>query len=418
MLDKVSRIFFKDVPDVVEKKASIHTGAPVGTWVNKLFGVMANDDFDQKEAYSSTLVWRAIKVLSEPLASLPIGVFEKQKNGDILKIDDHPVEHLLNVEPNKYYSSYTWRETAMNHLGLTGNSYNRIVFRNNGEIDKIVMIDPNAVDEIFVLKDQLRYKIKGLDRMLAGDEILHVVGSGYNGFEGKNPIRCHIDTLVTERETRKYSKKFYQNGAFLSGILRGPTAMTDKAYTRLTKSWNKAYSGTDNAGKTAIVEEGFEFQPIALDPVSAGWLATRKNLAADVARIYGVPLHMLMELDKSTFNNIEHQSLEFVKYSLSPWVKRFEDEYNRKLFKPKELGKRFVRYDMTELLRGDMKATADYLATLQLHGNLSINEVRRRFLFLPGIDGGDEHLVQGNNMVPVTQIGQQLQLPLNTETND
>lgn len=411
MLEKISRLFWYDVPDKPkeERSPSIHNGAPVSQWVNRLFGFGVNDDFHENEAYCSTLVWRAIKVLSEPMAGLTIGVFEK-KGSDVIRIQDHPLEYVLNVEPSKYYSSFVWRDTAMHHLGITGNSYNEVFFRGNGDVDQILMIDPHKIEDIFLMKNELRYKVTGRDRMISGGDILHFVGSGFNGFVGKNPIECHIDTLVTDRESRLYGKKFYQNGAFLSGVLSGPSGMSDKAYTRLKNSWHDNYSGSENAGGTPILEEGFKFEPIKLDPVSAAWLETRRNLAADVARIYGVPLHMLMDLERATFSNIEHQALEYVKYSLTPWVRRWEDEINRKLFKPKEKGRLFVRFDMSELLRGDLKSMAEYITTLQQNGNLSINEVRRNYLYMPGIDGGDDHLVQGNNMIPVKNLGQQLDL--------
>lgn len=411
----ISKLFWEEVDDKQEQKTSIHTpGAPISSWVHKLFGPVADEGFEEKEAYCSSLVWRAIKVLSEPMASMPVGVFEEKGNGDVVKVKSHPVEYLLNVEPSKYYSSYTWRDTQMHHLGITGNGYNRMIFRGNGELDEILMLDPHSIDDIFLMKNELRYKVNGIDKMLPSSQVLHFMGSSFNGFYGKNPIECHADTMILDRESRKYGKKFYQNGAFLSGILSSPNALSDKAYHRIKNSWHAAYGGSGNAGSTFIAEEGLDFKPIKLDPVSAAWLETRKDLAADVSRIYGVPLHMLSVMDRSTFNNIEHQSLEFVKYSLTPWVRRWEDEINRKVF-GKYRGKLFARFDMNELLRGDLKSTVEYLTKHQINGNLSINEVRRKYLNLPGIEGGDEHLVQGNNMIPVKNImdqGQQLQLEL------
>lgn len=413
VLDKISRLFwYYDEP---EKKATIHTpNAPISSWAHKLFGFAADETFEEYEALQSTLVWRAIRVLSEPMASMPIGIYESRPNGDVIQIKDHPLDYILNVEPCKYYSAYTHRETTMTHLLLKANAYSRILYKGSGEVDRIVLMDPDKVRDIFIMNNDLTYKIDGLDRMLSGGEVLHFVWNSFNGFTGKNPIEAHKDTLILDRESRNYAKNFYQNGAFLSGVLEGPTEMTDGAYRRLKQSWQETYGGAKNAGTAAILEEGFKFNPIRLDPVSAAWIETRKMLAGEIARIYGVPLHMIMDLEKATFSNIEHQSMEFIKYSLMPWVRKFEDELNRKLF-PKSSSKNknlFIRYDMRELERGDMQSMADYLTKNQINGNLSINEIRRDYLQKPGIEGGDEHLVQGNNMIPVKNLGQQLEIPL------
>lgn len=416
-LDQIKRLFWYDDGVKPEERATIHTpGAPVSSWAHKLFGFVANEDFSEDEAFASPLVWRAIKVLSEPMSSMPICVHEKQKNGDIVRIEDHPYEYLLNVEPSKYYSSYTWRDTSMHHLGLRGNSYSRLIYKGNGELAEVLLIDPDSVQDIFLQDNGLLYKINGLNKMLPGSEVLHFMWSSFNGFVGKNPIEAHKNTLILDRESREYAKSFYQKGAFLSGVLEGPTEMTQPAYDRLKNSWHDTYGGAKNAGTAAILEEGFKFNPIKLDPVSAAWSETQKHIATQVGRIWGVPLHMLMDLEKATFSNIEHQSLEFVKYSLMPWVRRKEDELNRKLF-PTKKGKMFLRYDMSELLRGDLKSTADYITKMQINGNLSVNEVRRDYLQRPGVEGGEKQLVQGNNMMPLDKVGQQLQLNLADEAN-
>lgn len=405
--------FWRTEGDVLEKKTSIHTpNSPVGSWVHKLFGFVPSEDYELAEAYCSTLVWRAIKVLSEPMASMPIGVFEKQKNGDIVKID-HPYEYTLNTEASRYYSANTWKDTQMHHIALGGNGYSRIILRGNGEAE-FLTIDPERVNDIILMEDQLRYKVDGINKMLSASEVLHFVGPSWNGFVGKNVLDCHKDTLILDREMRNYAKKFYQNGAFLGGVLTSPTSVSEPAYRRLKNTWNDL-GGTDGVNKTQILEEGMDYKPLKLDPVTAGWGETRKQLAVEIARIWGVPLHMLMELDRSTFNNIEHQDLELVKYTLTPWVTRWESELNRKLFPRKDKGKRFIRFDMTELLRADLSSMADYLTGMQTAGNLSVNEVRRKFLHLPGVKGGDKNLVQGNNMVPLEQVAkgaqQELEFP-------
>ena len=404
MLEQISKLFWYEDGQDEETKSSptIHTpGAPIKDWVHKLFGFVPSEDFELAEAYCSTLVWRAIKVLSEPMASMPIGVFEKQANGDVVKID-HPLDYTLNVEASRYYSAYTWKDTQMHHVGFGGNGYSRIVLRGNGEIE-FLTIDPEKVRDIFLLDNDLKYKVEGVDKMLSSKEVLHFVGPTWNGFVGKNVLECHKDTLILDRETRTYAKKFYQNGAFLSGVLQTPNGLSDKAYERMKGSFN-LLGGSANAGRTEILEEGLQFQPIKLDPVSAQWAQTRKQLGIEVARIWGIPLHMLQEHDRSTFNNIEHQDLELVKYTLTPWVVRWESEINRKLFPRADKGKRFVRFDMSELLRADLASTADYLTKMQTAGNLTINEVRRGHLHLTGVEGGDETLVQGNNSVPLKQV--------------
>ncbi len=402
MLAKLSRPLLR----MVETKASIHVpGSPISAWINHVFGGVGNDSFEQKEAFASSYVWRAVNVLSDAMSGMNIGVFEKKENGDVVRVKSHPADYLLNIEPSPLYSAFTYRSTGMVHIGITGNFFSRIMYRPNGDLDEFLLLPPEQLTAIFIKPNRtLQYDFHGIDKILRSDEVLHVPGLSFNGFMGKNPIEAHRDTLVLDRESRTYGKKFYQNGAFLSGVLEVPGPLSDPAYARLKNSWHKAYGGSGNAGSTAILEEGTKFNPIRLSPNDAAWIATRKNIAEEVARIYGIPLHMLMELTRSTNNNIEHQGLEFVLYSVMPWVRRWEDELNRKLFKKRGEQNLFVRYDIEELMRGDMKTTSDYISKLQVSGNLTINEVRKKFLNLPGVEGGDKILVQANNMAPLEDV--------------
>lgn len=400
MLARLSRTLV----NAIERSVTIHSPqAKVSDWVAEVFGGTSDSDFFQEDAFASTLVTRAIKVLSEPMASMSVGVFERKSNGDIIKVTDHPYNYLLNVEPSSFYSSYVMRDAQVHHVCVTGNSFNQKITNRAGQVQEIVMIDPSALKGVRV--DNRRgvwYDFEELGE-IKGEDLIHFPGPSYNGFLGRNFIEDFRDTLILDKASRNYAKNFYENGAFVSGILSVQGELTPDGYARVSNSWQKAYGGSGNAGKTMVLEQGGKFEPVRLSPEDAGWLGTRKNLAEDVARIFGVPMHMLMQLDRSTFNNIEHQSLEFVKYTLTPWVRRFEDELNRKLFKRES--KLFVRYDMNELLRGDLKSTVEFVTRLQTFGDLNINEVRRNWLQMPGIgDDGDKYLVQGNNMVPIDQL--------------
>lgn len=277
---------------------------------------------------------------------------------------DHPLYLLLHEEPNPEMSSFVFRETLMTHLLLWGNAYAQIIRNGKGEVVALYPLMPNRMTVDRDSNGQLYYSYQ----MSTGDaptmpsgtvilkpsEVLHVPGLGFDGLVGYSPIAMAKNAIGLAIATEEYGSKFFANGATPSGILEYPGTVKDPDKVR--DSWNRGFSGSSNVQKVAVLEEGMKYTPISISPEQAQFLETRKFQINEIARIFRVPPHMVGDLEKSSFSNIEQQSLEFVKYTLDPWVVRWEQSLQRTLLTPDEKTQYFVKFNLEGLLRGDYQS--------------------------------------------------------------
>jgi len=225
--------------------------------------------------------------------------------------------------------------------------------------------------------------------------VLHIPGLGFDGLIGYSPIAMAKNAIGLAIATEEYGAKFFANGAAPSGVLEHPGTIKDPI--RVKESWNSAYQGSANAHKIAVLEEGMKYTPIGIAPEQAQFLETRKFQIDEIARIFRVPPHMLADLEKSSFSNIEQQSLEFVKYTLDPWVVRWEQSMCRVLFSESEKSSYFIKFNVDGLLRGDYASRMSGYATARQNGWMSTNDIRE----LENLDrispdlGGDLYLING-----------------------
>ena len=204
--------------------------------------------------------------------------------------------------------------------------------------------------------------------------------------------------------TEEYGAKFFANGAAPSGVLEHPGTIKDP--TRLRENWNSTFGGSANSGKIAVLEEGMKYTPISIAPEQAQFLETRKFQINEIARIFRVPPHMVGDLEKSSFSNIEQQSLEFVKYTLDPWIIRWEQSLNRSLLNKDEKKIYFFKFNVEGLLRGDYQSRMQGYATARQNGWMSANDIREleNLDKIPAEEGGDLYLINGN-MLPLNNAG-------------
>ena len=247
--------------------------------------------------------------------------------------------------------------------------------------------------------------MKGAVYQLDPSEVLHVPGLGFDGLVGYSPIAMAKNAIGLAIAAEEYGSKFYANGAAPSGVLEHPNVLKDPAKVR--DSWNAAFGGSSNAHRVAVLEEGMKYTPISISPNEAQFLETRKFQINEIARIFRVPPHMVGDLEKSSFSNIEQQSLEFVKYTLNPWVCRWEQALQRALLDDDEKGKYFFRFNVEGLLRGDYQSRMNGYATARQNGWMSANDIREleNLDRIPAELGGDLYLVNGN-MLPLSQVEQ------------
>ena len=361
---------------------------------------------NERTAMQMTAVYSCVRILSEAVAGLPLHLYRYTDEGGKEKAVDHPLYFLLHDEPNPEMTSFVFRETLMTHLLLWGNAYAQIIRNGRGEV---IALYPLMPDRMTVDRDengQLYYEyrvsqdephtLKEGTVQLSPRDVLHIPGLGFDGLVGYSPIAMAKNAIGMAIACEEYGAKFFANGAQPSGVLEHPGTLKDPA--RIRESWNATFGGSQNANKVAVLEEGMKYSPISIAPEQAQFLETRKFQIDEIARIFRIPPHMVGDLDKSSFSNIEQQSLEFVTYTLDPWICRWEQSIARGLFNAQEKKDLFVRFSVDGLLRGDYESRMRGFAVARQNGWMSANDIREleNLDRIPESEGGDLYLINGN----------------------
>ena len=316
---------------------------------------------NERSAMQMTAVYSCVRILAEAVAGLPLHLYRYKEDGSKEKALSHPLYLLLHDEPNPEMSSFVFRETLMTHLLLWGNAYAQIIRNGRGEVIALYPLMPDRMAVDRDVNGQLYYEyttstdgaptVKGSIVRLKPSDVLHIPGLGFDGLVGYSPIAMAKNAIGLAIATEEYGSKFFANGAQPSGVLEHPETIKDPQ--RVRDSWMSQFGGSANSNKIAVLEEGLKYTPISISPEQAQFLETRKFQINEIARIFRVPPHMVGDLEKSSFSNIEQQSLEFVKYTLEPWLVRWEQSIQRTLFSSDEKKTYFVRFNVEGLLRGD-----------------------------------------------------------------
>ena len=372
-----------------------------------LFGrTTSGKPVNERTAMQTTAVYACVRILAEAVASLPLHVYEYQDDGGKKLVHDHPLYYLLHDEPNPEMTSFVFRETLMSHLLIWGNAYAQIIRDGAGRVLGLYPLLPDKMevqrddrgniyyvysrnsDENPMFKEYGNIKLKA-------EDVLHIPGLGFDGLIGYSPIAMAKNAVGMTLACEEYGASFFANGANPGGVLEHPGVLKDPSKVR--ESWNSVYRGVNNAHKIAVLEEGMKYQQIGIPPEEAQFLETRKFQINEIARLYRIPPHMVGDLDKSSFSNIEQQSLEFVKYTLDPWVIRWEQSLQRSLHLPGEKGKYFIKLNVDGLLRGDYQSRMNGYAVGRQNGWFSANDIREMENMnpIPDEEGGNLYLVNG-----------------------
>ena len=366
----------------------------------------AGKSVNEHTAMQMTAVYSCVRILAETVAGLPLHVYHHTDNDGKEKFWQHPLYRLLHDEPNSEMTSFAFRETLMSHLLLWGNAYAQIIRNARGEVIALYPLMPNKITvdrddggRLFYLyrRNLEDFSSQGnqSEVYLQPSDVLHIPGLGFDGLVGYSPIAMAKNAVGLAIATEEYGAKFFANGAAPGGVLEHPGVIKDPQ--KVKDSWNTAYQGSGNAHKVAVLEEGMKYQPIGISPEQAQFLETRKFQINEIARIFRVPPHMLADLEKSSFSNIEQQSLEFVKYTLDPWVVRWEQAMCRSLLSESEKSKIFIKFNVDGLLRGDYVSRMSGYATARQNGWMSANDIREleNLDRIPAELGGDLYLING-----------------------
>ena len=377
-------------------------------------GTTSGKAVTERSAMQMTAVYSCVRILAEAVAGLRLNLYRYTEDGGKEKAIDHPLYLLLHDEPNPEMSSFVFRETLMTHLLLWGNAYAQIIRNGKGEVVALYPLMPNKMTVDRDERGQLYYsyqrsndeaiRSKGQTVILRPSDVLHIPGLGFDGLVGYSPIAMAKNAIGMAIACEEYGAKFFANGAAPGGVLEHPGTIKDPQ--RVRESWQSTFGGSGNANKIAVLEEGMKYTPIGISPEQAQFLETRKFQINEIARIFRVPPHMVGDLEKSSFSNIEQQSLEFVKYTLDPWVIRWEQSIQRTLLSQGEKAHYFVKFNLEGLLRGDYQSRMNGYATARQNGWMSANDIREleNLDRIPAEEGGDLYLINGN-MLPLKDAG-------------
>lgn len=351
-------------------------------------------------AMQVTAVWTCNKILGECVGMLPFGVY-KQAGESRSPATRHAVHRLLHDEPNPEMSAIDYRMAMTSALCLWGNSYSKIARRKDGTPVALWPL-PSQLVRADRDKGNLVYKYTpaaGGSEVLRASDVLHVRGMSYDGINGISPISLLGNAIGLAMALEEYASRFFSNGGVPSLVLQAPSELGAEAIKNIRASWKSLYGGVENSNEVAVLEQGMTVKEMGTTPDKAQSVESRKFQLGEIARIYRMPPHMLADLERATFSNIEQQSIEFVTFTLMPWLTMWEQAVNRSLFSEEEKGTYFAKFNVDALLRGDTASRYAAYAIARQWGWMSADDVRAKEDMNPIPDGGDQYLVP-MNMIP------------------
>lgn len=383
-----------------EKEQRSWTLTAFPDWLLTWLGVESIDGLPMsaENALKYSAVYACVDVISKDLASLPFHVFRRRDGGGREVAYNHPVYSMVHSIPNSLSTSIVFRETLQAHVLLTGNAYAQIIRNDNQRPIYFKILNPDDVEPVESGGD-IFYRVKGMDTALASYEMLHIPGLGFNGITGKSVIKYASESIDLGIQAQRQGLNTMKNGARLRGVFETEGSIDKPGQDRLEKSFEEKYTGP-NRKEVAILPRGLRYKPIQMSQEDAQYVETRNLQVPDISRWFRVPPHMIGHLDKATFSNIEHQSIEYVTRTLRSWIVRWEQEYNRKLLGGS--GEFYTEMNIEGLLRGDSAARATFYREMFNIGVLSQNMILEKENMNP-IVGGDTHYVNGA-MIPVDRM--------------
>lgn len=347
-------------------------------------------------------VFACVGVLSESVAQLPLKLYRERPDGGKDPVRDHPLFRILHRQPNPWMTSFEWREMAMTHLCLRGNHF-AFINRVGGQVRELLPIPPDCVTVEQNADWSLTYRVnfgsgRGIETVPPGN-MLHVRYRSLNGYTGISPIAYARESIGLAVATEKHGARLFKNNARPGGVLEHPGTMNEDAAARFMRQWQAAFTG-ENAHRTALLEEGMTFRALTMTSEDAQYLETRRFQTEDIARIYRVPLHMIQETTKTTSwgSGIEHMTIGFVRFTLLPWLVRWEQAIERDLLPDDERGNLSPSFLVDGMERGDIKSRYESYQIAIQNGILNPNEVRAKENLNPR-HGGDDYLTPLNMRV-------------------
>lgn len=361
----------------------------------------------EETARRVSAVYGCVRILCETLGQVPLILYRRTDGGGKERATDHELYSLLHDAPNSFQTSNFFREVLQNHLALRGNAYAQIIRDRGAIVRDIIPLMPDRVepkmDEDMNLVYEYTPKSGGAKVILAQEQVLHIRGLSCDGIKGMSVLDLAKDSIGLAITQDGHAGRFFANGATPSVIFRHPKALGEVAYNNLKKSLNEKYAGVENANKIMLVEEGLEVSPVNITPEQSQMIQSRKFQVSDICRWFRVPPHMIGDLERATFSNIEQMSLEFIIYTMQPWFVRWEQALNMALLNETEREEYFFEFLVDGLLRGDIKTRYDAYAIGRQWGWLSVDEIRAMENMNPLPEGKGKIYLEPMNMKEVGQ---------------
>ena len=348
----------------------------------------------EKGSLGLSAVWACVRILSNSAGILPLHLYKRNKDGRT-KVSSHPVVSLLR-EPNDYWTRFDLVQWLMTSTLLWGNGYVRIV-RDKATYRPVRLMYLQPYDVTPELDDNgmLHYMIASTGEMLDSSDVIHIKGLGTDPIKGLSPIQVHRENLALSKEAQGYGERFFSEGGNTSSVFTIPGELKETQFKRLKADIDSRVMGIENAHKPMLLEGGMKYERINIPLNDAQFIETRKFQGSEIAAIFGVPPHMLGNLDRATYNNTELLGIEYVTYSLMPWLQRLQLEFDRKLLYENEKDKFYLSFQVNGLMRGDAKSRSEYYKNMTLIGAMNANEVRE-LEDMNSYPAGDKFFVQMN----------------------
>lgn len=395
----------KETREMSKKESDFIHGVDVDMGSSSNSGVAVDED----SALKISAVYACVKVIAETIASLPLQLLKELPNGDSEKAKQHPLYSVLYEIPNNEMTSFSFREMMMTNLLLWGNAYALIKRDSAGHVIELYPLkSKNMVVERDATTNAIKYTYtnnKGITKVYKPKQVLHIPAFSFDGVLGVSPITYAREAMGLALATEEFGARFFGNGARPGGVLEHPGVVKDPE--RLRESWNKVYQGTRNSHKVAVLEEGMKYHEVGMSPEDSQFLQTRGFQLTEIARIFRVPPHMIGDLSRSTFSNIEHQSIDFVVHTIRPWLVRWEQAISKNLLNEQERSIYYAKFNVNGLMRGDFATRMSGYAIARQNGWMSANEIRalEDMNQIPSDQGGDLYLLNGN-MISAIQANQ------------
>lgn len=356
-------------------------------------GVTVTED----TALTYSAVWACVRVISETIAALPWQVYRRTDDGR--EALDSNLRWLLNGQPCPEMTAAAFREALVAHALTWGNGYAEIQRNDAGRVESLWLLPPDRVTPKRSDAGELFYEVAsqtGITYPLPASKVFHLHGLSFDGLVGYSPVRMAARAIGLGIAQDAFGQAFYNNGTTFGGMVEVPATMSAQQIKDMEAYLNDRHGGPDKAFRVRVAPAGTKYTNAGMPLTDAQFIESRRFAVNEIARWYRVPPHKIADLERSTNNNIEHQSIEFVTDTLVPWLTRLEQEANIKLVGPRAQGNVYTKFNVNALMRGDSKSRAEFYRTMTQIGAMTINEVRA-LEEMNGVGGdGDELLVQLN----------------------